>query len=116
MRVTVRINARTLLGAPNLFVLALGVNTYREKNYKLDYAVPDAETFGAEIAKAGAGFYRSKPEVTVLRNGEINAQNLARVFAEIGARVKATDVFVLYLAGHGKTVGGKYYFLPAAMD
>ncbi len=37
-------------------------------------------------------------------------------FEELAGKVQATDVFVLYMAGHGKTVDADYYFLPPAMD
>jgi hypothetical protein len=37
---------------------------------------------------------------------------LDTVFAEFGRRVRTHDVFVLFIAGHGKPEDGQYYFLP----
>ena len=38
--------------------------------------------------------------------------NLDKVFADLGTKVRPRDVFVFFLAGHGKTKSGRYYFLP----
>ena len=37
---------------------------------------------------------------------------LEATFAELGTRMKLTDVFVFFIAGHGKTVDGHYHFIP----
>jgi uncharacterized caspase-like protein len=36
------------------------------------------------------------------------------VFADVANKVQPRDVFVFFLSGHGRTVDGKYYFLPRA--
>ncbi len=34
------------------------------------------------------------------------------VFADLAAKVRPRDVFVFFAAGHGKTLDGRYYFIP----
>jgi hypothetical protein len=43
---------------------------------------------------------------------DVTISNLDKVFSDIGNRVQPRDVFVFFLAGHGKTKNGRYYFLP----
>ncbi len=62
------------------------------------------------------GFYRHEPIVKTLFDDEVTAEKVKAAFGELAGKVQATDVFVLYMAGHGKTVDGDYHFLPPSMD
>jgi WD40 repeat protein len=96
---------------PKLFVMAVGVNDYYDSRLKLSYAVPDATAIAEGFRKAGTGLYASVDVTTVL-DSDVTISNLDKVFADIGGRVQPRDVFVFFLAGHGKTKNGRYYFLP----
>ncbi|GAB1481000.1 hypothetical protein MASR2M74_35830 [Paracoccaceae bacterium] len=96
---------------PALYVLAVGVNDYADGRLKLNYAAADARAFGAAMQKAGAGLFASVEVVTLL-DAEVTEARLDAAFADLGAKVKPQDVFLFFLAGHGKTVEGKYYFIP----
>lgn len=115
-RLTVKADERTLKGVPDLYVLAAGVDDYFDSALTLKYAVRDADAIGAAIeaaakSKAGVEFYRNVV-VRRLRNGEVTREKLDAAFTEIGRQARATDVFVLFIAGHGKSEGNVYYFLP----
>jgi WD40 repeat protein/uncharacterized caspase-like protein len=96
---------------PKLFVMAVGVNDYFDSRLKLSYAVPDATAIAEGFRKAGTGLYAGVDVTTVL-DSDVTISNLDKVFTEIGSRVQPRDVFVFFLAGHGKTKNGRYYFLP----
>ena len=96
---------------PALYVLAVGVNDYADGRLKLNYAAADARAFGAAMQKVGAGLFKSVEVVTLL-DAEVTEARLDAAFADLGARVKPQDVFLFFLAGHGKTVEGKYYCIP----
>jgi hypothetical protein len=96
---------------PALYVLAVGVNDYADGRLKLNYAAADARAFAAAMQKAGAGLFTSVEVVTLL-DAEVTEARLDAAFADLGAKVKPQDVFLFFLAGHGKTVEGKYYFIP----
>jgi uncharacterized caspase-like protein len=92
-------------------VLAVGVNDYADGRLQLKYAAADARAFGEAMEKAGTGLFSSVNVVTLL-DGDVTAEKLDAAFAGMGKVVKSQDVFLFFLAGHGKTVEGKYYFIP----
>jgi hypothetical protein len=110
-RVTVRWDGAQTTIAPKLHVLAVGVNDYWDSRLKLSFAVPDAKALAEAMTKAAGGLYQSV-EVTQVLDAEGTISNLNKIFAGLGKNVRSRDVFVSFLAGHGKTVDGKYYFLP----
>jgi WD40 repeat protein len=96
---------------PALHVLAVGVNDYADGRLQLKYAAADAQAFADAMKKAGAGLFASVDVVTLL-DGDVTDASLDAAFAAMGETVKPQDVFVFFLAGHGKTIEGKYYFIP----
>jgi uncharacterized caspase-like protein len=97
--------------APKLYVLAVGINKYWDSRLTLAYAAQDATALAEAFRKAGAGLYSEIEAMTVL-DEDATVAHLDQVFADLGKRVASGDVFVFFLAGHGKTTDGRYYFLP----
>jgi len=77
----------------------------------LNFAVADAREIGEAMRRLGGGLYGGV-EVKTLVDGEVTAANLDRAFAELAPKVSPDDVFVFFLSGHGKTVDGRFYFIP----
>ena len=96
---------------PKLHLLAVGVNDYFDNQLALTYATSDARAIGQALKRAGRDLYDSV-EVTYLLDQEVSVEGLASAFEKLGRVVRPQDVFVFFLAGHGKTVDGRYYFLP----
>lgn len=97
---------------PNLYVLAVGVNKYRDRSLWLNYSVPDAQSvlanFGGQKTSLYQNIYTSE-----LLDGDVTRENIAAKFAELSPRVKSDDVFIFYVAGHGTAKNGDYYFIPS---
>jgi WD40 repeat protein/uncharacterized caspase-like protein len=117
-------------GVPTLYVLAVGVNAYPDTK-RLNYAIADAELLSKTIAQAGKDYYRidpkelEKPEkqIVVLLDGQVTAEALSAKFKELGAKIKANDLFLFFIAGHGKTINSRetgqkpeYYFVPGSVE
>jgi uncharacterized caspase-like protein len=94
-----------------LHLLVMGVNRYRDKTLWLQYAVADAQAWAATLRTAAAPLFRDS-RLTVLFDEQVNMSGIEAAFSQAMPHIKPQDVFVLYLAGHGVTLDGRYYFLP----
>jgi hypothetical protein len=98
---------------PNLHVLAVAVDKYRDKSLWLNYSVPDAESLVGLLGREDKLY--GKATVYKLYDSQVTRELFAKKFDEIRSSVGPDDVFVLYLAGHGVTnpEDGDYYYLPS---
>ncbi|MEA2235361.1 MAG: hypothetical protein QOC81_85 [Thermoanaerobaculia bacterium] len=94
-------------------VLAIGVNTYANREFDLKYAVPDAEDFGAEwrAQQAKLQLFEST-ELVTLADAAATKQNILRALADISSKVKPEDALVIYFAGHGTAQANRFYLIP----
>ena len=110
-RITVKWTGEKASTPPRLRVLAVGVNDYWDSRLKLNFAAPDAKAMGEALRQAGASLYE-RVDVTTVLDADATDANLDRVFGDLAKQVRPRDVFVFFLAGHGRTVDGRYYFIP----
>jgi len=103
---------------PRMYVLAVGVSDYANPDWFLKLAAGDAKEFSKLLEVSGKGllYYDVKPKLLV--NEQVTEKGLAEAFASIAKdpQIKTSDLFVLYLAGHGRYDGSRYYYIPQDLD
>jgi WD40 repeat protein len=97
--------------AGRLFVLAIGIDDYADTALSLRFAAADASAF-ADSLKAAAGSIFDDIVVKTLLNADATERRIGDVFAELEREMDVNDKFVLFVAGHGYTLDGTYYFVP----
>ncbi|MCF6360828.1 MAG: caspase family protein [Cyclobacteriaceae bacterium] len=95
-----------------LYVLAIGINTYKNSSLNLNYAQIDAESF-VELIKKESGVLFDKVETHELYDEEANRTNIMGVLDLLSNRINPGDVFYFYYAGHGSMVDDQFYFVPS---
>ena len=96
---------------PALYVLAIGVNKYRDKSLRLNYAVPDSQSLTKAFGKVGKKVF-TKVNIIQLLDADVTKDKINNTFKKLSRKTNSNDVFIMYLAGHGVTLDAKYYFLP----
>ncbi len=94
-----------------LYVLAIGINTYKNTSLNLNYAQADAESF-VELIKKESDVLFDKIEIHELYNKEASRTNIMGVLDLLSNKIKPGDVFYFYYAGHGSMVEEQFYFVP----
>ena len=96
---------------PSLYMLAIGINKYRDRALWLNYYVPDDRALSELIAHSGKSLFQNVKVVT-LYDRDATEEGISAAFKNLGKEVKTNDLFILYMAGHGITQDGKYHFIP----
>lgn len=106
--------------APRLFALVVGVSSYGDARLNLNYAAKDAQDF---ITALRSGIHEdkdiySKAEFRLLQNGQATREAVQAGMDWLQSQVKAEDVAVMFVAGHGmqEPQSGRYHFLPYDAD
>jgi len=97
--------------APSLYALAVGVTEYEESGLNLKHAAADALALKEKLKNRGDRLFKTI-DIKTLTNQDATRENIRREFLKMAGRVQTSDVFILYLAGHAKSIGGDYYFIP----
>ncbi|HNN84115.1 MAG TPA: caspase family protein [Accumulibacter sp.] len=115
LRVALQVKPPASTPPPRLHVLAVGVTRYRDQALAkgVAFAADDAKAVAAAFQRGGQGVYQPGV-VRVLSDAEAASKEaILAAGRKIADEVRAHDAFVLYLAGHGRTVEGDYYYVPA---
>ncbi len=94
------------------YVLAVGINHYKNPRMTLNYARPDAESFGRELEKNSTRLYRNL-ELHSLYDEQASRASILEKLDELAGKIHQEDVFIFYYAGHGSMVDDQFFFIPS---
>lgn len=101
---------------PKLYVLAIGVSQYANKDLALGFAAKDAQDFAAALKRQHGGLYRDVV-TKVLTDARATKDEILDGLDWISKETTSKDVAMVFLAGHGvNDAHGIYHFLPANAD
>jgi len=107
------VNGPVQAKAPALYVLAIGINKYKNSALNLNFAAPDAKGIASYFNGKSQKLFPGGVKVVQLYDGEATRENILKEFQSLRERAEPQDVVVVYLAGHGETVGTEWYFIPS---
>lgn len=84
----------------SLYALIIGINTYKNSKYNLNYAKADAEAYAALLRNHGSSIF-DKVVIDEVFDTNATKETIQSKITSIAAVIKPEDVFVLYYAGHG---------------
>ncbi len=105
--------ASSLARKGTAYVLAVGVNEYANPQYRLKYAVADAQSFSDELKRQQEklGIY-DHAEIVPLYDKAATKANILQALAQLAAKTQPEDAVIVYFAGHGTARQNQFYLLP----
>ena len=102
---------------PRLYILAVGIDRYRDASINLKYAAKDAKDFIAQLAaKAGTIYKQSNIHLTSLVNEQASKQNILATIEKLALQIKHGDSFIFFNASHGLLLQSQYYIVTSNFD
>ncbi len=103
--------------AARLFVMAVGVDRYRNPALALRFAAADATTVAETLRDGAIGLFAAT-EVTLLTDEAATKEGILAALERLSREIGPQDTFLLYLAGHGvKTEPDeRFLFLPQDVE
>jgi uncharacterized caspase-like protein len=97
-----------------LFILAVGVSKLTNPDWNLANPANDATAL-TEVLRQDRGHLFSGVVPKLLTDTDASKASILAALQDIAAKATPDDVVVIFLAGHGRTVDGHYYFAPNDM-
>lgn len=83
-----------------LFILAIGIDKYKNPAYNLNYAVADASAIVERVRSTGLGIFKSI-NIYSYQNEKARRDSILTGFNRIAVQAQPQDAFILFYAGHG---------------
>ncbi len=108
---TVTIFYKGLEKVINCYIIAIGINEYKNPALNLNYAKADAKAFSKTVSVLAKDLFK-KIELYELYDQEATRANILNMLDELAGIAEPQDVLVFYYAGHGSMVENKFFFIP----
>jgi WD40 repeat protein len=93
------------------YLLAVGINQYKNPRLNLNYAKPDAESFLDIMDKKSKTLF-DNIELHTLFDDQASKSAILKKLDELATVIHPEDVFIFYYAGHGSMVDNRFFFIP----
>lgn len=109
---TTNFNSKAKSEDPHLYILAVGIDRYKDNTVNLKFAVKDAKDLEEKLKTQSATLYKPQNiHIVLLTDGEATKANILGKINELSNITKPQDSFIFFVAGHGVLLRNQYYML-----
>ncbi|MDD2500823.1 MAG: caspase family protein [Geobacter sp.] len=99
---------------PHLYILAVGIDRYRDSGINLKYAAKDARDFISRLPEKARTLYKPQHiHLLTLSNEQAGKRNILQAINDLAGKVKHGDGFIFFNASHGVMLQNQYYIVTA---
>lgn len=97
--------------ASTCYILAVGINEYKNPMMSLNYARSDAQSFTGLVSENAGKLFKTI-ELHALYDQNASRAKILDKLDELSLKIYPEDVFIFYYAGHGSMVDARFFFIP----
>lgn len=101
---------------PVLRLVSVGVNRFADprldQQLRLQFAVADAEGVVRMMQEDTSKEVYGGVDPILLTDGKATKASIEKALEDIALRARPQDLALIFLAGHGKRIDGRYHFIP----
>lgn len=97
--ITYQVNKK-VVDKPNMYIVGIGINKYKNSQYNLSFCIPDVDGFISAISPKSQKLFNNVI-VSKIYDNEANKANILAQFNDLKSKIKPEDVFIMYYSGHG---------------
>ena len=102
---------------PHLYILSIGIDQYKDNTINLKYAAKDSKDIKEKILKQAETLYKPQNiHHITLKDIEATKANITGKINTLSQKIKPTDSFIFFVAGHGVLLQNQYYMLTHEYD
>lgn len=94
------------------YIMAVGINEYKNPGMNLNYARPDAQSFTSMIGENADRLFKTT-ELHTFYDRDASREKILAMLDELASKIHPEDVFIFYYAGHGSMVDARFFFIPS---
>lgn len=114
---TISFRSRVSPEEPHLYILATGVDKYKDSGVNLRYAAKDASDFYTRIVRQAATLYKpSNIHYLLITDGNASKKDILMKINELSRQIKPTDMFIFFVASHGLLIQNQYFIVTHDFD
>jgi len=114
---TAKFNSTIKAEEPHLYILSIGIDQYKDKSVNLKYALKDAKDIKEKLLSQSATLYKSQNiHHEMFTDKDATKTNVLNKINAISQKIKPSDSFILFAAGHGILLQNQYYMLTSEYD
>jgi WD40 repeat protein len=111
---TLTFNSTVAPQRAHLYILAIGIDQYRDESINLTYAAKDAGDFYRKMtAQAETVYDRDRIHHEILRDKEASRVAILGKISRFSRIIKPGDAFILFVASHGVLIQNQYYIVTS---
>ncbi len=100
-----------------LYVLAVGIDRYKDASINLTNAAKDASDFLSQLADKAETIYKpANIHLTTLLNEQAGKENIVATIDKMASQIQRGDSFIFFDASHGLLLQNQYYIVTSSFD